>query len=224
MLTKNFNFLMSMTVLLPFISGLVRLKKLSRLYRPFIILVSLAALTELVNHIAIEYFNNNSAVINAYSLVECLLIISQFYYWRYLSRTKRWYPYFGFLCIAIWIIDNLFIGNIHVVGSLFRISSAFILVVLSINEINYLIIHENRNLLKNARFLICTGFLIYFLYQILLEGAFSISAKESNATANKIIELSVYINALINVLYGVAVWFIPKRTSFNFKDEDLVET
>lgn len=223
MLTKNFNFFMSMTVLLPFISGLVRLRQISRLYRPFLILVSLAVVTEIANRIAVEYYHNNSLVINTYSLIECLMIISQFYYWRYLSHTKKWYPYFGFLCIALWIIDNLFMGNIYIVGSLFRISSAFILVVLSINEINYLIIHENRNLLKNARFIICTGFLIYFLYQILLEGAFSISAKESNATANKIIELFVYINALINTLYGIAIWFIPKRTSFNFKDEDLIE-
>jgi hypothetical protein len=97
-------------------------------------------------------------------------------------------------------------------------------VVLTINEINYLIIHENKNLLKNARFLICTAFLIYFLYEILLEGAFTISAKGNNVTADKVIQLSAYINVLVNILYGIAIWYIPKRISFNFKDEDRMES
>ena len=64
------------------------------------------------------------------------------------------------------------------IGTIFRVSEAFILVILSINEINYLLINDNKNLLKNARFLICAGFLIYFLYQILLEGSIYISSQQ----------------------------------------------
>jgi hypothetical protein len=218
MLDKNIFFLASMVVLFPFISGLVRLNKISRQYRPFIILLTIAVMTEIASRILIEYSQNNTAIINIYSLIEGLLIISQFYYWRYHSRTRIWYPYFGLLCILIWITENLVIGSIDILGPVFRISSAFVLVVLTINELNYLIINENRNLLKNARFLICTGFLIYFLYQILLEGAFYISAKQKNSTADQIIKLSVYINVLANIIYGIAIWYIPKRTNFSIKE------
>lgn len=211
------SFLLSMVVLFPCISGLVRLKAIRTLYRPFVALVTVAAVTEIVSFIAIKLEENNSAIINIYSLAECLLIMLQFYCWRYYSHSKKWYVYFALLCIVIWILENLVTGNIMYVGPLFRVSSAFILVIVSINEINYLIIHENRNLLKNARFLICGGFLIYFLYQILLEGSFYISRQENNVTANRIIELFTYINLMVNIIYGIAIWFIPKKTLLTFK-------
>jgi hypothetical protein len=216
---KDFLFLLSMTVLFPFISGLVRVRMISRLYRPFLLLIATGVLTEIISRITINYFRNNNLVINIYSLTECLLIIAQFYYWRYHSRTRRWYPYFGILCIGIWIWENLIFRDGFIeVGSIFRVSEAFILVILSINEINYLLINDNKNLLKNARFLICAGFLIYFLYQILLEGSIYISSQQQGSITNKIIEVSSYINAFVNIIYGIAVWYIPKRTSLQFKD------
>jgi hypothetical protein len=218
-MNKDFLFLLSMTVLFPFISGLVRVRTISRLYRPFLLLIALGVLTEIVNRIAIIYFRTNYVVINIYSLTECLLIIAQFYYWRYHSRTRRWYPYFGILCLAIWIWENVLYRNVFTeIGPIFRVAEAFILVILSINEINYLLINDNKNLLKNARFLICAGFLIYFLYQILLEGSIYISTLQQGSITNKIIEVSSYINAFVNIIYGIAVWYIPKRTSLQFKD------
>ncbi|MEO8405068.1 MAG: hypothetical protein ABI480_10745 [Chitinophagaceae bacterium] len=215
---KNWQyFLLSLTVLFPWIAGLVRYKSMRRMYRPFILLITIAVATEIISRITISYFKNNNATINIYSLIEYILIITQFYFWRYYSRTRRWYPWFGLLCVIIWIVENLILGDVIVdVGPVFRVSSSFIVVILSINEINYLIIHENRNLLKNARFLICTGFLIYFLYEVLLEGSIYISSKEENSTASKIIQLSMYINVLVNIIYGIAVCFIPKRSAFSF--------
>lgn len=218
---KDFLFLMSMTVLFPFISGLVRLRMISRLYRPFLLLIATGVLSEIISRIAINYFRNNAVVLNIFSLTECLLIIAQFYYWRYHSRTRRWYPYFGIVCIGIWIWENLFYRDGFVeVGTVFRVSEAFILVILSINEINYLLINDNKNLLKNARFLICAGFLIFFLYQILLEGSIYISneSKQQGSITARIIEVASYINAFVNIIYGIAVWYIPKRTSLQFKN------
>jgi hypothetical protein len=217
--TKDFFFLLSMTVLFPFISGLVRVRTTSRLYRPFLLLIALGVLTEIISRIVINYFRTNYVVINVFSLTECLLIIAQFYYWRYHSRTRRWYPYFGILCIGIWIWENLLFRDVfNEIGTIFRVSEAFILVILSINEINYLLINDNKNLLKNARFLICAGFLVYFLYQILLEGSIYISSQQKSPITNQIILVSSYINAFVNIIYGIAVWYIPKRTSLQFKN------
>ncbi|MET0394216.1 MAG: hypothetical protein ABW019_13810 [Chitinophagaceae bacterium] len=214
------SFLISLAVLFPCLSGLIRLPAIRPLFRPFIALVTIAAVTEVISFITIRMDGNNSAIINVYSLVEYALILCQFYCWRYQALTRRWYPWLGLLLAVGWVVENLVTGSIHQVGPVFRVGSAFILVILSVNEINYLIIHENRNLLKNARFLICMGFVIYFLYQILLEGSFYISQQENNVTANKIIELFTYVNLMVNIIYGIAVWFIPKKIFFNFKSPE----
>lgn len=224
MQSEDIYFLMSLVVLFPFISGLVRAREIWQTYWPFVLVLTAAVLAEICNYITIEIWRNNTAVINIYSLVESLLIIAQFYYWRLYSRTRRWYPWFGLACIVIWIIDNLITGNmVTSVGAVFRISAGFILVILSINEINYLLIHDSRNLLRNARFLICTSWLIYFLYQILLEGSIYIHHMKQNTTAVKIIELSMYINIVVNIVYGIAIWFIPKKTKLKFKDKGLFD-
>jgi hypothetical protein len=215
------SFLLSLVVLFPCISGLIRWREIRQMYQPFILLVTIAAVTEILNYVIIEVLRgNNNSIINIYSLVEWSLIIAQFYYWRYYSHTKRWYPYIGIACLIVWIIENLIIGNIFYIGPVFRISSAFMLVILSINEINYVIINESRYLLKNARFLICAAFLVYFLYQVLLEGAIYVTAKGASPTANKIINLFSYINAFVNIIYGIAVWYIPKKISLEFRRED----
>lgn len=216
-MTQMQSFLLSLTVVFPAISGLLRTREISPKYRPFIILMVVATITEVCNFISIDIYKKNNVIINVYSLIESVLIISQFYYWRYHSRTRRWYPWFAIACIIIWIFENLVINRITEVGPVFRLTSAFILVTLSINEINYIIINESRNLLKNARFLICTAFLIYFLYQILLEGSIYISQKGKDAPVGRIIELYNYMNAFVNIIFGIAVWFIPKRTSLHFK-------
>jgi hypothetical protein len=215
------SFLLSLIVLFPCISGLIRWKKIRQMYQPFVILMTVAALTEVLNFIKIGSLRgNNNININVYSLIEYLFIIAQFYYWRYYSHTRRWYPWIGLACVIVWIVENLIIGNFIYIGTVFRISSAFILVILSINEINYVLINESRYLLKNARFIICTGFLIFFLYQVLLEGAIYLTTKGDNPTANKIIDLFNYINAFVNIIYGIAVWYIPKRISLEFRREN----
>jgi len=62
--------------------------------------------------------------------------------------------------------------------------------------------------------------LIFFLYQILLEGSIYISnqSQQQGSITARIIEVSSYINAFVNIIYGIAVWYIPKRTSLQFKD------
>jgi hypothetical protein len=166
--------------------------------------------------LCIRYFKTNAVVINIYSLAECMVILYQFYWWRENKLSRKWISAIAIVCFCIWFSENIIAGYIFNFRPVFRISYAFFLVLISINEINYLITHENRRLLTNARFMICLAFLIFFLYQILLEASFFIITKESSVVSNKIIELAVYINLVVNMLYGVAVWQIPRKNSFNF--------
>jgi hypothetical protein len=111
-------------------------------------------------------------------------------------------------------MENIAFMGIARFGHVFRISYAFLLVMLSINEINYLITHENRQLFRNARFLICMGFIIFFLYQVLFEGSLYIAETDGNtAISNKIISLAIYVNVLVNIIYAVAMLFIPEQMS-----------
>lgn len=211
------SFILSLAVFFPLVLCLLRYKSLEEGYNAFQWLIFLAALTEIASHLSIRYFKTNAVVTNIYSLAECIILLYQFYYWRKNKLVRKLITIVAIVCSVIWIAENIIAGYINVFRPAFRISYAFFLVLLSINEINYLITHENRRLLTNARFILCLGFLIFFLYQILLEASFFISTRESHTVSNKIIELSVYINLLVNILYGIAILLIPKKSIFNFK-------
>ena len=217
---RDTSFLLSLIILFPFISGLVRWKKIRQMYQPFLILMIIGTVTELLFFFGNPGKEGFGIMLNIFSLVEWGFIISQFYYWRYYSHTRVWYPYIGLVCLVLWIIENFFMHDIMEIGVRFRLASAFLVVTLSINEINYIIINESRELLKNARFLICTGFLIYFLYQLLLEGFIKKTADVNSPTATKIMDLSFFINAFVNVIYGIAIWTIPKRIPSMLKRSD----
>lgn len=215
---NNFaSFLLSQSILLPLLIALARIRKIQSNYYPFVALIALAALTELLSFIAIRLFETNAVVSNIYCLLECLLILYQFYRWRFYTQPRRWYWIIPTFCVLVWVTENLVFMNITSFGPVFRISYAFLVVMLSINEINYLITHENRQLFRNARFIICIGFIIFFLYQILFEGSLYIAqADNSPMISNKIISLSAYINVLVNIIYAVAMLLIPEKM-FDFK-------
>jgi hypothetical protein len=219
---NNFvSFVLSQSVLLPLLIGFIRIRKIQSSYYPFLTLIVLAALTELLSFISIRLFRTNAIISNVYCLLECMLILYQFYRWRFHTKPRKWYWAIPAICLLIWVIENLVFMKITQFGPVFRISYAFLLVMLSLNEINYLITHENRHLFRNARFLICMGFIIYFLYQILLEGALYVISTDSipgisNSISNKVIAIKVYINVLVNLIYAAAMMLIPEKT-FDFE-------
>jgi hypothetical protein len=210
---SNFeSFLVSQLILLPLIIGLIRIRKIHSSYYPFLALIILGEINEIASFLSIRYFQTNAVPFNIYSLLECLLILYQFYRWRFYAKPRAWYWAVPALFALAWIIEYLVFMQITRFSFVFRVSYAFVVAMLSINEINYLITHENRQLFKNARFLICMGFIIYFLYQILFEGAYLIIARDKNeVVSNQIIRLQVYVNALANLIFAFAMWFVPEK-------------
>lgn len=216
-MNNTISFLFSQLILLPLIIGLIRIRKIQSNYYPFVALIILGALSELLSFLSIRLFGSNAVVSNIYTLLECMLILYQFYRWRFYAQPRKWHLIIPAICLLIWITENLVFMYITQFRPAFRISYAFVIVMISINEINYLITHENRQLFKNARFLICIGFIIFFLYQILFEGSYYFSKIGSTpVVSNKIFALQVYVNAFVNVIYAAAMLFIPEKM-FDFE-------
>ena len=121
-----------------------------------------------------------------------------------------------FYCLAalfglIWVAENIILDNIVQFTLFFNASYSFVLVLLSINQINQIIIQGTQQLFKNAKFILCLGFIIYFLYELIYDAAYFVSYDNDVAAAGKIINMFNYMNAFVNLIYGVAVLLIPKK-------------
>lgn len=175
-------------------------------------------ITEIISFVLIQGFHTTNAIpVNIYVLVEWTLIAWQFHVWGFLRQRKR--AFYGLLAVGalLWIAENLVFGKITQVVPYFRFFYFFLIVLISVNEINFMITHYNRNLFRNPKFLICIGFIIYFLYMIVYFWAYQVSVFGKSGIITVVVFLMAYINALTNIIYAIAFLMIPASVKFTLK-------
>ncbi|HEX9511300.1 MAG TPA: hypothetical protein VF939_12510 [Puia sp.] len=209
-------FLLSQSVLLPLIAGLVRVRRIDKSYQPFFIFLVIGFLTEIISFILIQgFYKSNIIVANIYDLVEWTLIAWQFHVWGFLKQKKQVFYGLLVLSILVWVTENLLFRKITDFSPYFRILYCFFIVLLSVNKINFMITHDNQNLFRNPRFVICLGFIIYFLYMIIYYWALQISKLGDKLDISiSIMFLVAYVNTLTNVIYAIAILLIPAPQKF----------
>jgi hypothetical protein len=212
-------FLLSESILFPFIAGLVRLRRIKRSsYQPFFTLILAGVVSELASTIILYVFHGHNAVSNnLYFLVEWLLIAWQFKVWGLLANRK---PLFYILLVVpclVWITENLVFGQIVYFSPYFQVLYCFLVVMFSVTRINFMITHDYRNFSSNPSFLISIAFIIYFLYRIVFEWAYRTSLTGETETSTFIIMLFGYVNALTNIIFAIALVRIPPPQKFTLK-------
>jgi len=206
-----FNFLLSQSILIPLVIMLFRIKKIPADWMPFLVLLVLGLLTEIASFIVIHYFKaGNAPVIKIYSLAECCLIYYLFYLWKNEKEARTVFLVLTGLSVLAWIIEDIVFGGINTFSPFFRVGYAFVIVLLSINQINGMMVKQDGSLIKNPRFILCIGFIISFIYQIVYEASFYIGS-DTSVLANKIIIGYGYINFGVNLLNAYAVSRIHNR-------------
>jgi hypothetical protein len=191
--------------------GLIRFNKVLPAYRPFIIILCLGFINHTLSVILSETIRNNSVNSNIYILFESLLYLLLFKNWgAFNKKIILFYSLFIFLS-GLWIYDNLIWHSLLVTNSLFRIVYSFVLIFLSIGQLNKLIVTAKKNLFYNAIFLICCGIIIYFSYKAIIEVFFFARIKASDQFYINIITILVFVNLFVNLIFAWAVLWIPKK-------------
>ena len=204
------NFLLSLSTIFPFLTGLIRRKTILPAYLPLLILFGLGLLAELSTRYAVltgkySWIPGN----NIYLLLESILIPLQFYVWGFIrSRKSILYVVIGAFVLT-WIAEHLIWGSIHGMHPYFRMFYSLGIVLLSINSINYLVVHEEKNLMQHPIFIICTAFIIFFTYQLVYEGIYYIVTNLAMIDTGKLNTAFSIINFTCNILYGIAFLLVP---------------
>src|SRR5258708_16686758 len=170
-------FLLSESILFTFIAGLVRLNRIKKSsYQPFFILIVAGVVSELVSAFIIYVLLGHNAVPNnIYSLLEWFLIAWQFQVWGLLRNRKTLFYILLAIPCLFWVVEDLAFGQILYFPPYFRVMKCLMVVLFSVNTINFMITHEYRNLFRNPTFLICISFIIYFIYRIVFHWAWATS-------------------------------------------------
>ncbi|MCW3074977.1 MAG: hypothetical protein JWP69_2046 [Flaviaesturariibacter sp.] len=193
--------------------GLLRKSRIDPVHIPFLILIWVGFTNEIISDISIKYFRTNAVCSNIYVFVEALLIVWQFKNWRLFSKN---FPYLiiSLSFILLWLWESLLYSSIHQFLSYFRICYSFIVVLMAIQMVNKLIITEQKSLLKNSCFLICSGFIFYFTFKVLVEIFWLYGLTASKEFGNRIYEISIYINIFTNLIFALAILWMPRKREF----------
>jgi hypothetical protein len=204
------------SVIIPAMTGLVRFKKVNRAYHPFIYLMWLGLLNEIISPIMGMYFHTNSYNSNIYRLLEMWLILYMLSKWGLFERAKT-FLIIGSLLTAEWITENFILGSIQQFNSYFTILYAFLNVVFCINMLNKLLISEKSRLFTNAKFLILLGFIIYFSYSGVVEIFWKYSFIKHADMSVKFFSVMSYLNAFNNILYTYAIICMRQKLRFTMQ-------
>jgi hypothetical protein len=208
--------LFSYSIFIAIALSVIRSRMITSMYYPFILLIWIAGLNEILNHWLMIHKYYNAINSNIYTLLEAMLLLEFFRQTKMLGRF-RVYPFLMLLFAVTWIIDNFWIGTFGIYfNSYFNIIAALPIVFISINIINEILTRE-RDILKNPLFILCTGFIIYFTYRIMVE-LFYINGKNiSKEFTNKVYDIHTWINLFCNLIYAVGILWMQRRKAFTLR-------
>jgi hypothetical protein len=218
-MTRFFLFLFSQSIWFPILVGVVRIKTTKAGFMPFYLTLWIGLAAEIASWILIRgYHHSNAIPSNIFELTEWLLLAWQFRIWGLLERKPRLFYLLLGLPVLLWITENLLLGKIVVFSPYFRVIHAFLLTLMSISVINYKITHENKSLFRNPVFIICLGFIIYFVYEMLYEWSYQVSILgKSSGVSQTISSIFAYINLLTNIIFGLALLVSPRHKEYKFE-------
>lgn len=197
--------------MLPTAACLVRYRKLPDVYHPLVYMLVLGLITELI---IFFFFSKSSSALptNIYYLIESLLLLWQFKNWKNMLKKPYRLPLFIALFAVVWLVDYFIAGSILAYRLWFQLLSSLILILMAINQMNYLIENDRKTLTKNPIFLICAGIILFFSYKIMAEVFFHY-APEMTIKRN-IFVIEAYLNVLYNILLFIAVLCITPKKVF----------
>jgi hypothetical protein len=213
-------FAITQSIWIPILIGLFRFKTIKEQLQPFFWTLVAGLFTEIVSFIIISQksYASNAIPSNIFVIIEWLLLTYQFHIWGFLKKRKRLFYILLVIPTLIWIVENLVFGRIVIFSPYFRILYSFLLTLMSITEINFKITHDNKNLFRNPKFLICIGFILFFVYQILYEWSYQVSlVQEPSRFTSTIISLFTYMDAVTNIIFGIAFLVTPRHKEFKLE-------
>jgi len=193
------------------------MKEVSKKYYPFLFVILLGCLNDGTGVFLIRSGLSNVVLSNLFSLLEAILFLLYLKNTGYQKQLSSYLPFLISFLLIFWGIENFFIwGFGKSYNSYFNILSGLPLVLLSINILNKILVKE-RDVLKNADFLLCIAFIIYFTYRILGEVFWLFGQSLSEQFMGKVFEIHALVNILCNIIYALAVLCIQKKQPFTLQ-------
>ena len=199
----------NLSIALPAAAAFARRRELPAAWYPFLALLWLGFFNEILSLVLVYTIHTNAVNGNIYVLLEYTLLLLQFRCWNHKYTRLCWFAFAAGL--AAWVTDNLFLHSPLDNNSYFRIFYSFVIMFFSMDRLNRAAVLERQNLFKNAAFLACTGFLLYYCSKACIEVFNAVPLNLSPLFYMHLWGSLSMINFVSNLIYFTGVLCIPVK-------------
>jgi hypothetical protein len=191
--------------------SLLLLRNKENKYRPFIALIILGSFIEILTTIFRARHISNIPIINLFLLAEFSLILLQLRNWGFFEKRS---PFFGIALSAVglaWIVETWLRADPDQFNNYSQVLASFIIIICVILFLSQLLLEKVNNLLKDTRFLLSIGFLLYFTISILV---FIFSNESLQLSSQFYLSLWVvhsFANISANLIYAFGLLCIARK-------------
>jgi len=208
------------SILLAGIIAIARFKKIGKLYLPFIFCIWIGCINEILSYILVVNGLHSAVNNNIYVLAEALLLLVFFKNTGLFQKAPALFKIFFAGLVLLWLWENGIEGKITHVSSWFRITSSFLMVLISLAVISKLVLFDiNRpfemqkvSMFTSPVFLICLGTIVFFTFKLSVEIFWVYGLNHSAGFRIKLYHILIYFNLIVNGVYALAIlWMLPKQ-------------
>ena len=206
-------FVLSMSIIIPAIIGIVRWRVIDAAYYPFIYNIVVVLLVEIINGTH-KFSVATTELLNIFSIIDFCLFAWLFHNWGLFNYNKNRFTIIITSFCVVWIYITFFLIGFTKINNPFLLIYSFALIIFSVTTFNKIVVQERVNIFTNAKFWICIGIIIFYSFFIVTR-ATDLSAglllTISKPFLRSLQTINNYSNVLVNLLYAVAVIWIPRK-------------
>jgi hypothetical protein len=210
-MANTISFLLSMSIIFSVIIGIVRWSVIDSSYYPFIYNIVIVLLVEIINGTH-EYSVATVKLLNVFSIIDFCLFAWLFHNWGLFNYKQKWILTVIAISFSAWVLITFFITGFSSINNLFLILYSFALIFFSVTTFNKIVVQQRINIFTNAKFWICIGIIIFYSFFIITRATeLSAGLHFSKSFKHNLQRINDYTNLLVNLLYAVAVIWIPRK-------------
>lgn len=214
--------LMAFSIFIAGAIATIRFSHINKKFLPFLLLTWIAGANEALSYWLMVNGHHTAINNNLYVLAESILLLTFYKNMTVFEKKPSIYKIYVAGLVVIWLAENIWLGKITQVSSIFRIASSASLAFISISLLSKamilgsvpgatdVILHLNRRPVM----LICTGVVIFFTFKVLVEIFWFYGLSRSELFRVMLYDILIFVNLVVNLIYAIAMLWIRKKPRF----------
>jgi hypothetical protein len=199
-----------LTTIFPVVAGLSRIGRLTRPMRLFLILVSIGAAVEYGSFVMGKFHIHNLWLLQLYHLIDFVLILTLFRRWLIDEGKRTVVRWAGIVFVSLWVVAKFTIEPLTAADQYTYAASSLIILPIALVLLFEIAGDDTRDFVKESRFWVISGFLLYFAGNFILFSVFQWATSLALLDFLTVWTVHWSLNVVVNVIFTMSFLLVSR--------------